>query len=145
MSSAGSEDHTTQLPNGSFCGTPSSVTSARPAPEAPIERNETDCAKTLVDRLLRRVNSDSPGTCFSAWSNCGDCWICCSFRTVVEKAALPTGSGGRAVITTVSGTALSPAAATSDNAVEIAIAATAPQLTHERNRVCDMMYPPAAD
>src|SRR5205085_7800712 len=64
---------------------------------------------------------------------------------VVEKAALPTGSGGRAVMMTVSGPAVSPATAASPSAVATTIAAQAPRLADERKQICAIVSPPATD
>src|SRR5512139_4235374 len=98
--SVGSALQITQPPKGSFCGTPSSVTRARPAPEGAMERNETPCVVGLADRLELRRNSDSPGTCDKAMSSCGEALRAELSRRATENAALPTGSGGAAVTTT---------------------------------------------
>ena len=51
----------TQPPNGSFCGTPSRVTSARLAPEPAMPRSETPWVVGLAPRLEVRRNSEKPG------------------------------------------------------------------------------------
>src|SRR6185312_905477 len=141
MSSGGSDVHTTQPPKGSFCGTPSRVTSARPAPEAPMERSETPWPVALVETLLLRRNKESPGTWPSDTSSCGAICNCCSSSSVVEKAAFPTGSGGRAVIRTVSGAVFSPAKAAGESADRIATAGQAPRECQERNSNLAMHIP----
>src|ERR1700712_4955389 len=102
MSSGGSADQITQPPNGSFCGTPSSVTSARPAPDGAMARSDTPCVVGLADSDESRRDSDSPGTCSSAVSSSVAPRISAARNVATENAALPTGSGGLAVTTTVS-------------------------------------------
>src|SRR3954465_7432733 len=121
MTSEGKELQMIQPPKGSFCGTPSSVTRARPAPEPAMERSDTPCTEGLADRLELRRNKERPGTWRNAASSWDEICNCCSSSSVVENAALPTGSGGRAVMSTCSGAwVLSPARTgdTSMSAVE---------------------------
>jgi len=63
MSSAGSELQITQLPNGSFCGTPSSVTSALPAPDGAIDLRLMPCVVGLAESELSRRKSDRHRLC----------------------------------------------------------------------------------
>src|SRR6185437_11846366 len=94
-----------------------------------MERNETPCTDGLADRLELRRNSDRPGTCLNAASSSGAMRSCGASISVVENAALPTGSGGRAVMRTDSGAAgLSCAKAGAANP-KPTIAPAAPTLT----------------
>ncbi len=63
----------THPPNGSLTGTPSSITSARPAPEGAMLRSEMPSVVALALRLEERRNSDTPGTC-SAPCRSGRIW-----------------------------------------------------------------------
>jgi len=101
-SSGGSELQITQPPNGSFCGTPSSVTNARPAPDGAMERSETPCTVGFADNEELRRNSESPGTCDRALSSWPLSRNSSASNEMLENAALPTGSGGAALTTTVS-------------------------------------------
>lgn len=96
----GSPVHSTQPPNGSFCGTPSSSTSARLAPEPAIERTLIPWVVGFEAWLEVRLNSCTPGVAVSASSRRGAVAIA-SLPMVTMENALSVGDGGnRAASTT---------------------------------------------
>ncbi len=76
-----------------------------------MERSDRPCVVGLAERLESRRNSESPGTWPSAWSSSVASRMSAAPRVATENAALPTGSGGLAVTTTVSIAAEAPVAA----------------------------------
>ncbi|MNQ57276.1 hypothetical protein D3C85_714240 [compost metagenome] len=94
----------TQPPNGSFNGTPSSVTSARPAPEGAMARKDIPCVVGLAARLEVRRNRDTAGTVARASSSRVDVDSISSPRRITEKAASPAAGGRRAAVTMTSST-----------------------------------------
>ncbi len=103
--SDGSEVQITQPPKGSFCGTPSRVTRARPAPDGAIERRVTPWVVGFSAALEVRRNSEMPGTCWIARSSRGSACSCCGVSRMIEKAASPGAGGRRAAVTTTAWTA----------------------------------------
>ena len=91
--SDGSAVQITQPPKGSFTGAPSSVTSARPAPEPAMARSDTPCVVGLAPALEPRRNSDTPGAVSSAWSSRGVCFrISGPICTALNAASPPSGA-----------------------------------------------------
>ena len=100
MVSGGSPVQITQPPNGSFCGTPSSVTSARLAPEPAMPRSDTPCVVGLAPRLEVRRKSEKPGTEASASSSRSLIFSTGGSTATIEKAGSPAAGGSCAVTTT---------------------------------------------
>ncbi len=84
MVAGGSAVQITQPPKGSFCGTPSSVTSARPAPEPATARSDSPCVVGFAPSVEVRRKSETPGTLFSASSSVVAAAIRAGSTTAVE-------------------------------------------------------------
>src|SRR3989442_11755888 len=102
MASGGRAVQMIQPPNGSFCGAPSRVTRARPAPDGAMARREMPWVVGLAARLEVRRKRPAPGTAVSTSSSRS-----CVARTwgsirTTEKAASP-GAGGSWAARTMTG------------------------------------------
>jgi hypothetical protein len=91
-----------QPPNGSVRGTPSRVTSVRPAPDGAIARRLMPWVVGLEARLDVRRNSDTAGTVARASSSRLARSSTCGSSRMTEKAASPAAGGSRAAVTTTS-------------------------------------------
>src|SRR3569833_4018232 len=100
MASVGMAVQITQLPKGSFCGTPSTVTRARPAAVGPIERSDTPWVVGWAPAEEPRRNRDTPGVVSSARSRRGRDVIAFGLMLTMEKAASARDVGRRAALTT---------------------------------------------
>src|SRR5688500_6922078 len=91
----------TQLPNGSFSGTPSASTSVRLAPDPDTPRSVTPCVVGLATRDDERRNNVKPGVVRRA-SSIAPAAMCESSADVntVELAALGRRSAPRVAVTT---------------------------------------------
>src|ERR1700744_3349068 len=89
----------TQLPKGSFCGTPSTVTRARPAAVGPIERSDTPWVVGLAPAEAPRRNRDRPGEVSSARSRRGRGSMALGVMLRMEKAASARDVGRRVALT----------------------------------------------
>src|SRR5579859_8090060 len=104
MSSGGNRVQMSHPPKGSFWGTPSSVTSARLAPDPAIPRRDTPCDVGFAPKLEVRRKSETPGTCARASSSLGAVSRAVRSSRMIEKAA-SAGLGGRlAALTTTTST-----------------------------------------
>ena len=92
----------TQPPKGSFRGTPSSVTSARPAPDGAMALSDNPCVVGLAAELEVRRNRDTAGTVRNASSSRMERSSTCGSRRTTEKAASAAAGGSRAAVTTIS-------------------------------------------
>jgi hypothetical protein len=93
----------TQPPKGSFSGTPSSVTSVRPAPDGAMARSEMPWVVGLAARLEVRRNRLTAGTDLKASSSrVSRDRRSSPMRTTLNAASLAAG-GRRAAVTTMSG------------------------------------------
>ncbi len=100
--SVGTWDQITQPPKGSFSGTPSSVTSVRPAPDGAMARRLIPWVVGLAARLEVRRNRDTAGTVARASSSRVAVDSVSSPRRITENAASPAAGGRRAAVTITS-------------------------------------------
>src|ERR1700761_3935865 len=105
MASVGMLVQITQLPKGSFIGTPSTVTRARPAAVGPIERSDTPWVVGLAPAEEPRRNRDRPGEVSSARSSRGRVCRALGSTLTIEKAASASDVGRRAALTVTVSTA----------------------------------------
>ena len=94
------DDQMTHPPNGSFTGTPSRVTRARPAPEGAILLSEIPWIVGLAPSLPVRLNSETPGTDFRAASRRGVVESSCRLISREENTLSPASGGRRGASTT---------------------------------------------
>ena len=79
--------------NNAGTGAPSSVTSARPAPEPAMARSETPWVVGLAESEVVRRNSETPGVLSSAWSSRGVVFrISGPTCTALNAASPPSGA-----------------------------------------------------
>src|SRR5215218_5751582 len=91
----------TQLPNGSFSGTPSANTSVRLDPEPDTPRSVTPCVVGFATRDDERRNNVNPGVDRSASSSAPAAMLLNSAEVrTVELAALGKRSAPRVAVTT---------------------------------------------
>ena len=101
IAACGTRFQYTQLPNGSFSGTPSASTSVRLAPDPDTPRSVTPCAVGFDARDDDRRNSVKPGVDLSASSSAPAAMLFSSADVItVALAALAKRSALRAAVTT---------------------------------------------
>src|SRR5690606_877284 len=100
--SGDSWDQISQPPNGAFIGTPSRVTSARPAPDGAMARRLMPWVVGLAAALPARRNRLTAGVAVGASSSRGTRVSSSTPSRTTEKAASPSAGGRRAAVTTIS-------------------------------------------